>query len=138
MKGKTISKLKAELDRWFSLYIRHKYEKDGVIVCYTCGARKDLKTIQNGHFVPRHILITRFDEDNCRPQCVGCNMYGRGKPLDFEENLKKELGVAKVEKMKQSRHQIFKVDQSWYEEKIEHYKDQVRQMQERSRNTILE
>lgn len=110
--------LKRELDRVFSLYIREKFPKR----CYTCGKRD--VTLQCGHFVSRQYLATRWDENNCRPQCVGCNMFGNGKPLDFEENLKKELGDETVEKMKKSRHQVLKLDRQWYLTAIALYKNE--------------
>lgn len=53
--------------------------------------------------------------------CVGCNIFGHGKPLDFEERLKKELGSDFVEKMKASRHQTLKLDRHWYQERIDFY-----------------
>lgn len=112
---KTTAKLKKELDRLFSLYIRAKYPKR----CYTCGKSG---TLQCGHFIPRQYLATRWDENNCRPQCVGCNIFGGGKPLDFEERLKEELGSELVEKMKMSRHKILKLDRNWYLAEIEKYK----------------
>lgn len=116
-KTKSLSKLKKELDRVFSIYIREKYPAR----CYTCGVSKHRKNLQCGHFVSRQYLATRWDENNCRPQCVGCNMFGNGKPLDFEENLKRELGSEFVEEMKARRHQILKLDRQWYEEKIAYY-----------------
>jgi hypothetical protein len=116
-KKKTMAQLKKELDRVFSIYIRKKYEKS----CYTCG--KTDCALQCGHFVSRQYLATRWDENNCRPQCVGCNVFGGGKPLDFEERLKKDLDGELVEKMKASRHQIIKLDCNWYEEQIKFYKD---------------
>lgn len=116
-KKRTPAQLKKELDRLFSIYIRSKYHRR----CYTCG--KTEVTLQNGHFVSRSYLITRWDERNCRPQCVGCNLFGGGKPLDFEENLKRELGERVVEEMKASRHKIMKVSTVWYESEIERYKE---------------
>lgn len=119
-KGKiTPSKLKKELDRVFSLFIRAKYPKK----CYTCGKVSD--KLQNGHFVPRIYLATRWMESNCRPQCPGCNIWGRGQLLDFEENLKKELGIEKVEMIKQARHKLFKLDTAWYESQIDLYKQKL-------------
>ncbi len=115
MKTKTQAQLKKELDRVFSLYIRAKYPKR----CFTCGKSG---TLQCGHFVSRQYLATRWDENNCRPQCIGCNIFGNGKPLDFEDNLIKELGKEVVDKMKASRHQIMKVDTTWYKGQIEYYK----------------
>ena len=114
-KSKSISSLKHELDRVFSLYIRKKYPAE----CYTCGKKG---TLQCGHFISRVYLSTRFDENNARPQCVGCNIFGGGKPLDFEERLKKELGDDFVEEMKKKRHKITILSPKWYEEQITKYK----------------
>ena len=113
----SITKLKHKLDAVFSKYIRAKYPK----VCYTCG-RTDV-TLQCGHFVARSYLATRFDENNCRPQCIGCNLFGNGKPLDFEEHLKQELGEDFVEKLKAKRHTITLLTPSWYEEEIRKYEE---------------
>lgn len=113
---KTQAQLKKDLDAIFSKYIRQKYPAE----CYTCNKRDT--PLQCGHFVSRQYLATRWDENNCRPQCVGCNIYGHGKPLDFEERLKRELGADFVETMKATRHQILKLDRSWYQERIDYYK----------------
>ena len=114
--SKGISKLKKELDRLFSLYIRAKYKKE----CYTCGLKSG--KLQCGHFVTRQYLATRWDERNCRPQCSGCNIWGKGKVFDFEENLKKELGAEVVEELKNSRHQTLKLKEPYYLENIAKYK----------------
>lgn len=113
---KTQARLKKDLDAIFSKYIRAKYLKE----CYTC--RKVDVTLQCGHFISRQYLMTRWDEDNCRPQCVGCNIFGNGQVLDFEERLKKDLGAEHVEAMKLTRHKMMKVGKPWYREQIEHYK----------------
>lgn len=124
---KTKAQLKKDLDAVFSLYIRHKYEKDGLVPCYTCSVRKPVKQIQNGHWIPRNNLATRFSEENCRPQCVGCNMFQKGKPDVFAVNLIKE-GIDIVE-LQQSRYRVFKVDINWYKDKIEHYKNALNKIQ---------
>ncbi len=114
-KKKSLSKYKKELDAIFSKYIRAKYKKE----CYTCGVTG--KALQCGHFVSRLYLATRWDESNCRPQCVGCNIWGAGKPLDFEERLKEELGVDVVEEMKARRKQLLNPTRTFYEEQIDLY-----------------
>jgi DNA-directed RNA polymerase subunit M/transcription elongation factor TFIIS len=125
-KSKTQAQLKKELDKVFSLYIRQKYADDmGNVECYTCGKVMHWKKIQNGHFISRAYLATRWHEDNCRPQDIGCNIFGNGKPLDFEERLKKELGDEYVEEMKASRHQSLKLDRNWYIEQIAVYKEKL-------------
>ena len=120
--------LKKKLDAVFSKYIRQKHSMGGFCYCYTCGKRMEIKESQCGHFVSRGYLSTRWDEENTRPQCVGCNIWGNGKPLDFEEKLKKEIGVSKVEKLKMKRHKILKVSSLWYEEQIEHYQNLLDQL----------
>lgn len=112
---KTLTWYKKELDRVFSIYIRTKYPK----VCYTCGKSG---VLQNGHFIVRKYLATRWEEDNCRPQCIGCNIYGKGMSIDFEERLGQELGEARVAQMKASRKELWRLDEAWYVEKIAHYK----------------
>lgn len=122
-KEKSTAWYKKELDRIFSLYIRNKYSKDGMVKCFTCNVIKPIKEMQNGHWIPRNILNTRFSEENCRPQCVGCNMFNKGRPDVFAVNLIKE-GIDIVE-LQQSRYKIFKIDFLWYQKKIEYYKGQV-------------
>lgn len=91
VKKKTTSQLKREADRVFSLYIRQKYaDKSGNVPCYTCGKVLAWNRIQNGHFISRGYLATRYLEDNCRPQDVGCNVFGGGRPVEFARKLEEE------------------------------------------------
>ena len=122
-KVKTAADLKKDLDDVYSIYIRQKHEdSNGVVECYTCRKLFTVKTIQNGHFVSRQYLATRWLDDNCRPQCWGCNGFGNGRLLDYEERLKQDLGADLVEKMKASRHISLKLDRHWYTAEIEKYK----------------
>lgn len=116
--SRSLAKLKKRLDAVFSKYIRGKYPAR----CYTCGKRSSRKRLHCGHFISRTYTATRWEENNCRPQCVGCNIYGDGKFLDFEERLKRDLGEGVVEELKRRRHQVFKVDEVWYLSEIEKYK----------------
>jgi hypothetical protein len=103
-KPPTQSKLKQKLDSLFSQYIRLTYADDhGMVECYTCGKVRHWKRIQNGHFMSRGYLNTRFDERNVRPQCVGCNIYGRGKVADFSVKLEKETPGITIELAKEAR-----------------------------------
>lgn len=121
-------KLKEKLDKVFSQYIRHKYADDkGYVKCYTCSVKKPIKEMQNGHWIPRNNLATRFDEQNCRPQCVGCNMFQRGRPDVFSVNLINE-GIDIV-KLSQSRYKVFKVDEIWYQNEIDKYKELLAELQ---------
>lgn len=123
-KSKSLSKLKKELDRVFSIFIRQQYaDKNGNVKCYTCSTVKPWKQMQNGHWIPRNNLATRFLEENCRPQCVGCNMFQRGRPDVFAVNLIRE-GID-LEELQQTKYRIFKVTPVWYESKIAHYNERL-------------
>ena len=121
---KTISKLKKELDKWFSLYIRLRDATDGGMVqCFTCGVVKHYKQgMQCGHFQSRRHLPTRFDEQNCAPQCVACNMFRGGEQYKFATNLDAEYGEGKAEELEFLARQIIKLTRVDYEEKISYYK----------------
>lgn len=85
-----------KLDSVFSLFIRLKFaDKNGNVRCFTCGAFKHYKEIQNGHYVTRGKYSTRWDEDNCRPQCYGCNIGRNGNYPVFSQN----LGMKKIDEL---------------------------------------
>jgi len=124
---KTISKLKKELDKWFSLYIRLRDATDeGLVQCFTCGCVKPYnRGMQNGHFQSRSLLSTRFDEENCQPQCVACNMFRQGEQYKFALNLDAKYGEGKAEELQFLSKIILKVTRVDYEDKIGYYKDAV-------------
>lgn len=122
-------KLKIILDHIFSQYIRLRDSKNGYCKCITCGEIKfwEKDKMQCGHYISRRILITRFDELNCNTQCENCNVW-RDKnemQISYRENLCKKIGEKKVLELEQKRHQIFKVDENWYREKILFYQKKV-------------
>lgn len=106
---RSVSKLKKELDALFSRYIRYSaIERDGLVSCYTCSHRNEPKKMQNGHFVPRQYLATRFDEVNNHPQCFACNQLYNGQPSAYAARLEKEYGEGTVAILEGKRHQIVK------------------------------
>jgi hypothetical protein len=127
MKKKTTARLKKDLDKLFSEFIRRKYaNQEGQVRCYTCGVTKDWKAIQNGHFVSRSHLATRFDEDNCRPQCVGCNVFGQGRVAVFASKLDQEIGEGTVARLYMQAQKIVK--DYPYEERISYYKNKLSEL----------
>ena len=124
---KTISKLKKELDKWFSLYIRLRDATDeGLVQCFTCGKVSHYKSgMQNGHFQSRKHLATRWDEENCQVQCVGCNMFKAGEQYKFSIALDGKYGEGKAEELELLARTIMKVSRIDYEDKISYYKDLV-------------
>ena len=120
---KTISKLKKELDKWFSLYIRLRDATDeGLVQCFTCGKVSHYKSgMQNGHFQSRKHLATRWDEENCQVQCVGCNMFKAGEQYKFSIALDGKYGEGKAEELELLARTIMKVSRIDYEDKISYY-----------------
>ena len=74
-------------------------DAQGSVLCYTCPYLGHWKKMQNGHLVSRFYLATRYDERNCRPQCVTCNIWRHGRTPEFAEKLTKELGTGIVEEL---------------------------------------
>tara|TARA_R100000306_G_C4270318_1_gene89812 strand:- start:2 stop:406 length:405 start_codon:yes stop_codon:yes gene_type:complete len=126
---KTISKLKKELDKWFSLYIRLRESEEGLVQCFTCNKVSHYKSgMQNGHFQSRKHLATRWDEENCQVQCVGCNMFKAGEQYKFSIALDAKYGEGTAEELEFLARTIMKVSRIDYEEKIGYYKDLVEKL----------
>ena len=135
-KQKTITKLKKDLWKVFSLYIKLKHSEDGEwCSCYTCGNPIKIGTssCHGGHFLSKAAYnIHYFNENNVRPQGSCCNTFKEGDPITFRENLIEEIGLEAVEEMEATRHTVVKRDRGWYLDKIEHYKQEVERLQEGS------
>lgn len=72
--------IKRIADRLFSKVIRLRYaDENGDCVCATCGRKHGWKEMDNGHYVRRDVLTTRWDDRNCHPQCTYCNKYRNGE-----------------------------------------------------------
>ena len=124
---KTISKLKKELDKWFSLFIRLRDATDeGLCQCFTCGKVDHYKRMQNGHFQSRRFLATRWSEEgNCEVQCIGCNIFHGGQQFRFAMNLDAKYGEGTAEELEFLSDLIVKFTRTDYEEKIRYYKSSV-------------
>ena len=123
---KTISKLKKELDKWFSLFIRLRDATDeGMVQCFTSGRAYHYKNIHAGHFMSRKCLSTRFCEINVQPQSIGDNLFGQGEQYKFGLNLDAKYGEGTAEELQfKSRHTL-KLSRIDYEDKIGYYKEAV-------------
>ena len=124
---KPVSKLKKELDKWFSLYIRLRDATDmGVVQCFTCGKIAHYKLgMQCGHFQSRRHNATRWDNKNCQVQCVKCNMFGQGEQYKFGMYLDAKYGLGTAEELEFMSKVNVKMMRIDYVEKISYYKDLV-------------
>ena len=129
---KTISKLKKELDKWFSLFIRIRSANEyGMVQCFTCGIVRGYKDgMQNGHFQSRKHMATRFHEDNCQVQCIKCNIFDSGQQYLFSIRLDEKYGEGTAEELEYLARTIHKVSRVEYEEQISYYKNLVNKLKE--------
>ncbi|QDP49356.1 MAG: putative protein ninG [Prokaryotic dsDNA virus sp.] len=126
MKTKTISKLKKELDKIFSIYIRTRYADDnGMVECWTCSVKKHYKEMHAGHFMSRKHLPTRFHEDNVQVQCPKCNLFGQGEQYAFGKLLDIRIKEGLAEHLQTLSKARIKFTRSDYLEMIEEYKEKL-------------
>lgn len=123
-------------DQWFSRYIRLKYSfkgSDGELYCkcYTCDRIKDIKKIDNGHWVPRANLQVRFHPNNARPQCTYCNHFRHGEHDKFRANLIKEIGIEKVEQIEKLGQVTLKVSSLELRKKAKYFREECKTIQDK-------
>lgn len=118
-KAKTVTKtkLKKELDKVFSIFIR-KRDKG---VCISCGVKKDIKEMQCGHYISRGNMSTRWDEENCYCQCVSCNVFKNGNYPAFTVALQRKFGDDFPKKLYKRGKKVKQWTTKEIKELIEHY-----------------
>lgn len=136
--GLSKSKLRDKLDAIFSKYIRLKYsDKNGYCRCISCGKVFPWNEIQNGHYMSRRYMSTRFSEDNCRPQCVACNIFNQGNIQMYRRALIKQIGEQRVDlievraKRESKNWSLFE-----YQTMIDFYQKEVNKLLEEKHLTI--
>ena len=122
-KAKTRSYYVKQLDSVFSKYIRYSaVESDGLVWCVTCQNKLGPKAIQNGHYYSRGHYGTRWDEMNCHPQCVGCNVFKKGNYTEYAIYMVDRYGIEEVKALKVKADTIYKISTPVLREMIEEYK----------------
>lgn len=86
---KSISKLKKDLWKVFSLYIR---QRDN-FTCFTCGRKGEGKGMHCGHFIPKSVggILLYFNETNVNCQCYNCNINLGGNQYIYGKKLGKKV-----------------------------------------------
>lgn len=122
----TISKLKKKADNLYSRLIRLSYAEDGGMVkCFTCDRWYHYKKIQNGHFVGRSNLPTRYYDRNCHPQCYGCNCMKKGNYDEYAVRLVRKYGAGILEELNEMKYmQQNKIAD--YEEMIKKFNEELK------------
>jgi hypothetical protein len=121
----SIPKLKKELDKVFSKYIRERDKK-----CVRCGKTTGLTC---SHFWSRKHLATRYDEDNCDALCFPCHLFHwekekQGAYLDY---MKRKLGVQRYDVLEYKAHSITKLVKGDYEYLLRYYIEELKRITKR-------
>lgn len=125
-KAPSVSKLIKEADKLFSLLVRaNGADSEGINTCYTCKKRYPIKKLQCGHFLSRYYKAARWDFDNARPQCMMCNMWKKGDPINYRINLIQEIGEERVKAVEAKRAFLPKMT-------LEHVQEIVAQLSSKS------
>jgi len=128
---KSISKLKKELDKWFSLYIRLRdATSEGMVQCFTSGRIYHYKQIHAGHFMSRKHLSTRWCETNVQAQSAKDNLFGQGEQWQFGLKLDAKYGIGTAEELQYKARQTIKMSRVDYEKQIRYYKAIVKNLKE--------
>jgi len=128
MKKKTLTKLKKKADALLSEIVRRKEAKNGYAKCVTCGVVKPWKEMQLGHYISRAHLSTRFLEKNCHVQCVGCNVFKGGNMDEYALFMVRKYGNKVLTELNTLKWQEVKYSIQDYEDRIEKYKERIKQM----------
>lgn len=129
----SVAKLKAKLDKVFSLYVRLRdSNRKGYGKCITCNQPKHYTQAHAGHFQSRRYLNTRWDEQNVNLQCPGCNNWGAGEQYKYAKALDLKYGKEVPEFLHDLAHdkdpafpQSNKAYREWLEEQIDYYTEQT-------------
>jgi len=132
-------KARDNADLWLSRYIRIKYAfkiQDGDVFC-KCFIDpnvkpKHAKHFDNGHCFSRSFLLTRYEEDNCRPQNRSSNRFsGEADHYKFKDKLKEEIGEERFNRIDQLRQSEGNDTISFYQEQSDKYRELTNELVER-------
>lgn len=125
----SFSKLRDTLDQVFSKFIRLRdTDCDGVGFCIDCGERMEWHELDNGHFIGRDRLITRWDEQNCAAQKSSCNRFHSGRQFEFGLALDQRYGPDTAKDILQRSYTIVKYPTIELKEMIAHYEKKVQEL----------
>lgn len=101
-----------------------------MVKCFTCENTHHWKDMDAGHYHAGSTSLSLFfDEKNVHPQCSGCNRFRHGNLTNYALALKKKYGESILEDLQIRKHLIDKITKSQYEEKIQEYKEKLKDIE---------
>ena len=129
VKIKKAPNYKAKLDKVFSEYIRLRDSKNfgfKAFKCISCGQIKPYAQADNGHYINRQHMATRFSEINCNAQCRKCNRFEEGNMQGYRIGLIQKYGEDKVLILESMKGTINKMGDFEYKELIKYYQAKIK------------
>ena len=77
----------------------------------------------------RRSYATRWDENNCRPQCMKCNMYSQGEQFLFSKYIDNKYGEGYSEVLMYKSRETVKFSDFELEEMITDYKEKLKDLE---------
>lgn len=125
----SIKTLKRKLDDVFSIYIRLRdSDSSGFCRCISCGKVQHWKDVDNGHYVNRSHMGTRYSERNCNAQCRSCNRFSEGNNIGYTRGLIRKYGIKVIDELDVKKHTQTYMKPFDYEVLIDHYKKEVEKL----------
>lgn len=125
-KEKSLSALITELDGYFSRFIRKRDTVNGVIKCFTCGARLTFAEAQAAHFIDRDQMPVRYDEHNVHSCCQHCNCHDPDHKKIYYGRMLQKYGQEEVTRLQRKSKGLQKFFKWEVEDLIEYYKSENR------------
>lgn len=131
MKAK-LSTIQNKADAAMSIYIRMKYaDEHGYAKCCSCGRIFRWQDMDCGHFIPKSRGASiRWVEENCHPECRGCNRFDHGHLIGYTEYMIDMYGRDKIAELKKLAKETLSASQKRQlaEEAYEYYTNAIRNL----------
>lgn len=110
------SKLIIKVDGIFSEVVRlTATDERGYCECITCKDKQHWRDMMCGHYVKRRHMATRYDLQNCGPQCSTCNCVNDGREDDHAKYIDLTYGEGTADKLKR----MAEVERKWMPHELE-------------------
>lgn len=93
--------------------------------CFTCGAIKDYRELDAGHFIPKTSKRFMYDERNIHAQCQKCNRFQSGNIHEYFIAMEEAYGREIVDELVESKGKIHKFSDQDLQDLIELYKQML-------------
>lgn len=116
-------------DSWFSKLVRLRdADSNGNVRCISCGGRIFWKEADCGHYIPRRHMATRYDIQNCQPQCMSCNRTKDGNEEGFKYGLAEKYGSEIISELHRLKNQTVKFSQLEINILAEHFRNEAKEL----------